>query len=76
MCCTSRCDPEELDGLEVWALNALHGIRIVTSWIDGPATAEEPGRLATWQARLDALRKPLPEPGAEPRVNRSTGWAP
>jgi branched-subunit amino acid aminotransferase/4-amino-4-deoxychorismate lyase len=57
--------PEELDGLEVWALNALHGIRIVTSWVDGPATAEEPGRLATWQARLDALRKPLPDPGAE-----------
>jgi len=57
--------PEELDGLEVWALNALHGIRIVTSWVDGPETAEEPGRLATWQARLDALRKPLPEPGAE-----------
>ena len=57
--------PDELDGLEVWALNALHGIRIVTSWIDGPATAEEPGRLAAWQARLDALRKPLPEPGAE-----------
>jgi branched-subunit amino acid aminotransferase/4-amino-4-deoxychorismate lyase len=52
--------PAELDGLEVWALNALHGIRIVTSWVDGPATAEQPGRLATWQARLDALRKPLP----------------
>jgi branched-subunit amino acid aminotransferase/4-amino-4-deoxychorismate lyase len=52
--------PEDLDGLEVWALNALHGIRIVTSWVDGPATAEEPGRLALWQKRLDALRKPLP----------------
>ncbi|HEV7740813.1 MAG TPA: aminotransferase class IV [Pseudolysinimonas sp.] len=52
--------PGELQGLEVWALNALHGIRIVTAWIDGPATAELPGRLATWQARLDALRKPLP----------------
>jgi branched-subunit amino acid aminotransferase/4-amino-4-deoxychorismate lyase len=58
--------PEDLDGLEVWALNALHGIRIVTSWIDGPATAEQPGRLAAWQARLDALRKPLPEPAAQP----------
>ncbi|MBX3195089.1 MAG: aminotransferase class IV [Microbacteriaceae bacterium] len=56
--------PEELDGLEVWALNALHGIRIVTSWIDGPATAEEPGRLADWRARLDALRHPLPPAGA------------
>ena len=53
--------PAELDGLEVWALNAVHGIRIVTSWVDGPATAEQPGRLSTWQARLDALRKPLPE---------------
>jgi branched-subunit amino acid aminotransferase/4-amino-4-deoxychorismate lyase len=52
--------PAELDGLEVWSLNSLHGIRIVTSWIDGPATAEQPGRLATWRARLDALRKPLP----------------
>jgi branched-subunit amino acid aminotransferase/4-amino-4-deoxychorismate lyase len=57
--------PDELDGTEVWALNALHGIRIVTAWIDGPATAEQPGRLATWRARLDALRRPLPEPGAE-----------
>ncbi len=52
--------PADLAGLEVWALNAVHGIRIVTSWIDGPATAEQPGRVADWQARLDALRKPLP----------------
>jgi hypothetical protein len=52
--------PGQLDGLEVWALNALHGIRIVTAWIDGPATAERPGRLDLWRARLDALRKPLP----------------
>ena len=52
--------PADLAGLEVWALNAVHGIRIVTSWIDGPATAEQPGRVGDWQARLDALRKPLP----------------
>ncbi len=51
--------PSELDGLEVWALSALHGIRIVTAWIDGPALAEEPGRLAAWRARLDRLRRPL-----------------
>jgi branched-subunit amino acid aminotransferase/4-amino-4-deoxychorismate lyase len=50
---------DELDGLEVWALSALHGIRIVTSWVDGPDLAEEPGRLAQWRARLDRLRKPL-----------------
>jgi len=58
--------PEELDGLEVWALNSLHGIRIVTSWVDGPATAEKPGRVTSWQKRLDALRKPIPSPGSEP----------
>jgi branched-subunit amino acid aminotransferase/4-amino-4-deoxychorismate lyase len=58
--------PEELDGLEVWALNALHGPRIVTRWIDGPATAEQPGRLATWRARLSALRVPLPTPIGRP----------
>lgn len=58
--------PMELDGLEVWALNALHGIRIVTTWIDGPSTAQKPGRLAAWQARLDALRKPLPHPPGVP----------
>jgi branched-subunit amino acid aminotransferase/4-amino-4-deoxychorismate lyase len=52
--------PSELDGVELWALSALHGIRIVTSWIDGPSLAEQPGRLATWRARLDALRRPLP----------------
>lgn len=58
--------PEELDGCEVWALNALHGIRIVTSWVDGPAVAEEPGRLDTWRRRLDALRLPLPETAPAP----------
>lgn len=71
--------PADLDGCEVWALNALHGIRIVTRWISGPAVAEEPGRLDAWRRRLDALRRPLPgvpqpgvpepgfpEPGPEP----------
>ena len=51
--------PAELDGTELWALSALHGIRIATSWVDGPSLAEQPGRLATWRARLDALRRPI-----------------
>jgi branched-subunit amino acid aminotransferase/4-amino-4-deoxychorismate lyase len=51
--------PAELDGTELWALSALQGIRIVTSWVDGPATAELPGRLQQWRDRLDALRRPL-----------------
>lgn len=51
--------PSQLDGLEVWALSALHGIRIVTSWVSGPAMAEEPGRLKAWRSRLDRLRRPI-----------------
>lgn len=51
--------PAELDGVELWSLSALHGIRIVTEWMNGPALAELPGRLATWRARLEALRQPL-----------------
>ncbi|MBC7592085.1 MAG: aminotransferase class IV [Salinibacterium sp.] len=51
--------PSELDGTELWALSALHGIRIATGWVDGPGLAEKPGRLATWRARLDALRSAL-----------------
>lgn len=51
--------PAELDGTELWALSALHGVRIVTAWVDGPSLAEKPGRLAQWRTRLDALRKPV-----------------
>ncbi|PJJ71999.1 branched-subunit amino acid aminotransferase/4-amino-4-deoxychorismate lyase [Diaminobutyricimonas aerilata] len=49
--------PDELDGLEVWALSALHGARLATAWLDGPQLAAEPGRLNAWNARLEALRK-------------------
>ena len=51
--------PGKLADTELWSLNALHGIRIVTRWIDGPALAQLPGRLALWRARMDALRKPF-----------------
>ena len=51
--------PAEIAGTELWSLNALHGIRIVTNWIDGPELAELPGRLSAWRTRLDALRKPI-----------------
>jgi branched-subunit amino acid aminotransferase/4-amino-4-deoxychorismate lyase len=52
--------PDELDGFELWTTSALHGIRIATDWVDGPSPAEEPGRLALWRSRLEALRRPLP----------------
>jgi len=51
--------PAELDGTEVWSLNALHGPRIVTRWIDGPSVAELPGRLRLWRERLGVLRRPI-----------------
>jgi branched-subunit amino acid aminotransferase/4-amino-4-deoxychorismate lyase len=57
---TEFAHPEELDGHELWALSALHGARIVTSWTDGPALAEQAGRLETWRRRLDAIARPLP----------------
>ena len=57
---TEAVTPAELAGVEVWALNALHGPRIATTWLDGPELAELPGRLALWRDRLAALRHPLP----------------
>ena len=55
-----RVRPVDLDGREVWAVSALHGIRLVRGWIDGPATAAEPGRVRAWRTRLEALRRELP----------------
>lgn len=52
-------EPSDLDGCEVWALNALHGIRMVTSWLGGPQLAEKPGRIGAWRDRRDALRAPI-----------------
>jgi branched-subunit amino acid aminotransferase/4-amino-4-deoxychorismate lyase len=57
---TEAVTPAELSGVEVWALNALHGCRIITTWIDGPELAELPNRLALWRDKLAALRHPLP----------------
>lgn len=51
--------PADLDGLEIWAAGALHGPRIARAWVDGPALAEKPGRLAAWRAALDKLKRPL-----------------
>lgn len=51
--------PAELDGTELWVLSALHGIRIATSWVDGPSLAELPGRLKSWRSRMSALRRAI-----------------
>jgi branched-subunit amino acid aminotransferase/4-amino-4-deoxychorismate lyase len=41
-----------LAGTETWLVSALHGIRAVTRWVDGPAACEAP-RAAAWQRLLD-----------------------
>jgi len=56
--------PADLEGCEVWAASALHGPRIVIGWVDGPLTAEEPGRLGLWRRRLGRLARPLATLGA------------
>ena len=51
--------PGELAGLEVWAVNALHGIRPVTGWVGADI---EPGpalRAARWQRYLDEIAAPI-----------------
>jgi branched-subunit amino acid aminotransferase/4-amino-4-deoxychorismate lyase len=50
----------DLAGCEVWVVNSLHGIRVVTSWRGGPRLGRNPRRAALWQRRLDALVRPLP----------------
>jgi branched-subunit amino acid aminotransferase/4-amino-4-deoxychorismate lyase len=50
--------PAELSGIEVWAVNALHGIRPVIEWVDagiGPGTAF---RAESWQRRLEDTADP------------------
>lgn len=51
--------PAELDGSVLWAVNALHGIREVAGWADGPELRRDPPRAAVWQSRLAALATPV-----------------
>jgi branched-subunit amino acid aminotransferase/4-amino-4-deoxychorismate lyase len=44
-----------LDSLEVWAVNALHGVRPITEWISSPLRAGPPIRAALWRRYLDDL---------------------
>ncbi|MGW0824550.1 aminotransferase class IV [Streptomyces sp. NPDC002845] len=50
----------ELDGREVWLVNALHGIRPVTAWTGRPMTAGPAPRAAQWRQWLDEIMEPLP----------------
>ncbi|WP_460068697.1 aminotransferase class IV [Streptomyces sp. YKOK-I1] len=50
----------ELDGLEVWTVNALHGLRPVTGWAGADIEAGLAGRAAEWREWLEGLGEPLP----------------
>jgi branched-subunit amino acid aminotransferase/4-amino-4-deoxychorismate lyase len=51
----SRPAPADLAGLEVWAVNALHGIRPVTGWVGADIEPGPAGRAARWQRYLDEI---------------------
>ena len=53
--------PADLDGVELYALNSLHGIRSVISWVNGPSLSMNEERLAHWRQQYDLLAEELPE---------------
>jgi branched-subunit amino acid aminotransferase/4-amino-4-deoxychorismate lyase len=55
---------DELAGREVWLLNALHGIRLVTGWTGCGTTPGEGRHFALWRERVERLRLPLNPPSA------------
>lgn len=52
----AHTSPDELDGAEVWILSALHGIRVVTEWVNGPELHIEPGRAEYWRQQYSNQR--------------------
>ncbi|MGW1779257.1 aminotransferase class IV [Streptomyces sp. NPDC002143] len=51
----------ELDGREVWLVNALHGIRPVREWTGHPMSAGAAVHAAEWRSWLDGISEPLPK---------------
>lgn len=50
----------ELDGREVWLVNALHGIRPVAGWTGRPMDAGPVVHGREWRKWLDGIMEPLP----------------
>jgi branched-subunit amino acid aminotransferase/4-amino-4-deoxychorismate lyase len=55
---TEWATPAQLAGSQVWALNALHGIRGVTSWASGPQLDLDESLLDQFRAAYDRLFAP------------------
>jgi len=53
------CTPGEIAAHEVWALNALHGIRAVTLIEGTPTGGPERGRIADFRDALEGAWRPL-----------------
>lgn len=56
-----RASLESLDGLEIWTLSALHGIRPVVGWRhpEVAVAPPDPVRSAMWRCRLAELIRPF-----------------
>jgi branched-subunit amino acid aminotransferase/4-amino-4-deoxychorismate lyase len=53
--------PSQLSGTQLYALNALHGIRAVTSWVDGPVLDVNEHTLASWRSKYEQYAERLPQ---------------
>lgn len=53
----ARVRPLDLVGSEVWAVNALHGIRPAVSWVAGPELTVDEVRLEMWRGWYESRRQ-------------------
>lgn len=51
---TQWTTPAELEGAQLWILNALHGIRAVSSWVNGPTFTVNEALLDQFRDRYEA----------------------
>lgn len=49
----------DLNGCEVWAVNALHGIRRVVDWEKSPFKTSSDIDIDYWRQKLDEFSKPV-----------------
>lgn len=49
--------PDDLADHDIWAVNALHGIRPVTSWVNGPQLSTNADRVAQWRRWYEDTRQ-------------------